>query len=179
MEVLQEYFDGRHWCDMSLEAAVGLGQEIEEARGEVFTWLTSTNSGAAEVCRAALLRRGISDEQLEAGYLVDPASKSDLGMLAIPGIKVRLTRNLDKTRGFVNGATGTICESLRGNAVFTVRLHGTGNLVLVYPIEEGGALFVPCCYGYATTIRRAQGASLGLGCVWFNQRWRAAGLMLY
>ena len=177
--MLEEYFQGRRWCGCSLEEAVSRGQALEESTGEVFIWLTSTNAGAAEVCRAALRLRGITEEQLAAGYLVDPASKSDLGMLAIPGIKVRLTRNLDKTRGFVNGATGTVCESLRGNAVFTVRLHGTGNLVLVYPIEEGGALFVPCCYGYATTIRRAQGASLGLGCVWFNQRWRAAGLMLY
>ena len=86
-----------------------------------------------------------------------------------------LTRNFDKQRGFVNGATGTVCESLAGNAVFTVKLHGTGNLVLVYPMEEDGALFLPCCYGYATTIRRAQGASLVQGCIWFNQKRYAAG----
>ena len=90
-------------------------------------------------------------------------------------MKVRLTRNFDKQRGFVNGATGAVCESLDGNAVFTVKLHGTGNLVLVYPMEEDGALFLPCCYAYATTIRRAQGASMGMGCVWFNQKRYAAG----
>ena len=28
--------------------------------------------------------------------------------------------------------------------------------------------FVPCTYGYATTIRRAQGATLHHGCIWFN-----------
>ena len=173
--MLEEYFEGRHWRGVSLDTAVGRGQGLEQSTGQLFTWLTCTNAGAAEVCRAALRLRGITEEQLAAGYLVDPASKSDLGMLAIPGIKVRLTRNLDKTRGFLNGATGTVCESLRGNAVFTVRLHGTGNLVLVYPTEEDGALFVPCCYGYATTIWRAQGASLGQGCVWFNQKRRAAG----
>ena len=92
---------------------------------------------------------------------------------------MRLTRNFDKQRGFVNGATGTVCESLRDNAVFTVKLYGTGNLVLVYPMEEDGMLFLPCCYGYATTIRRAQGASLSSGCIWFNQKRRAAGAHSY
>ena len=122
----------------------------------MFTWLTCTNPGAAEVCRAALRLKGIGEEDLATGYLSDPSSKSHLRVLARPGIKVRLTRNFDKTRGFVNGATGTVCESLHGNAVFTVKLHGTGNLVLVYPMEEQGSLFLPCCYGYATTIWRAQ-----------------------
>ena len=92
---------------------------------------------------------------------------------------MRLTRNFDKQRGFVNGATGTVCESLRDNAVFTVKLYGTGNLVLVYPMEEDGSLFLPCCYGYATTIRRAQGASLSSGCIWFNQKRHAAGAHSY
>jgi len=173
--VLQEYFEGRHWRGVSLEEAVSHGNALEETIGQVFTWLTSTNAGAAEVCRAALRVAGIDEDQLSGGYLCDPASKSPLRMLARPGIKVRLTRNFDKQRGFVNGATGTVWESLRDNAIFTVKLHGTGNFVLVYPMEEEGAIFLPCCYGYATTIRRAQGASLELGCLWFNQKRRAAG----
>jgi len=173
--VLEEYFEGRHWRGVSLEAAVRRGQALEESSGEAFTWLACTNAGAAEVCLAALRLQGIGEEDLATGYLCDPASKLDLRVLARPGIKVRLTRNFDKTRGFVNGANGTVCESLPGNAVFTVKLHGTGNLVLVYPMEEDGALFLPCCYGYATTIRRAQGASLAQGCLWFNQRRYAAG----
>ena len=74
-------------------------------------------------------------------------------------------------------AKGTVWESLRGNAVFIVKLHGTGNLVLVHPIEEDGATFLPCCYGYATTIRRAQGASLEQGCIWFNQKRHCAGFI--
>jgi len=152
--VVEEYFGDRHWDMISLEAAVRLGCALEESSGLRFTWLTCTNAGAAEVCRAALAVAGIGEEELSGGYLCDPDSKSPLRILARPGVKVRLTRNLDKQRGFVNGATGTICESLRGNAVFTVKLHGTGNMVLVHPMEENGALFLPCCYGYATTIRR-------------------------
>ena len=31
-------------------------------------------------------------------------------------------------------------------------------------------MFLPCCYGYATTIRRAQGSDLSHGCLYFNQR---------
>ena len=42
-------------------------------------------------------------------------------------------------------------------------------------MEEDGRRFLPCCYGYATTIRRAQGASLDMGCLWFDQHYRHAG----
>ena len=52
---------------------------------------------------------------------------------------------------------------------------GTGNFVLVYPMEEEGAIFLPCCYGYATTIRRAQGADLYQGCIYFDQKKFPAG----
>ena len=51
----------------------------------------------------------------------------------------------------------------------------SGNLVLVHPIEENGQRFMPLTYGYATTVRRAQGASLDCGCVYFDQKKRAAG----
>ena len=174
---MEEYFGNRHWHSVSLQTAVRWGLEVEQSSGRRFTWLTSTNAGAAEVCRAALAVAGIGEEDLSGGYLCVPDSKSPLRILARPGVKVRLTRNLDKQRGFVNGATGTVCESLCGNRVFTVQLDDTGNMVLVHPMEEDGQLFLPCCYGYATTIRRAQGASLEQGCLWFNQRRFHAGVV--
>ena len=108
-------------------------------------------------------------------FAIQPPSKSELKIFARPGIVVRLTRNLDKQRGFVNGATAVVQYSLAGNAVFVVKLVGTGNLVLVHPMFEDGATFLPCCYGYATTVRRAQGASLDLGCVYFDQKNHHAG----
>ena len=95
--------------------------------------------------------------------------------MAKPGIVIRLSRNFDKQRGFVNGALAVVVESLRGNAVFVARLLGTGNFVLVHPMEEESSIFLPCCYGYATTIRRAQGASLDQGCLYFDQKKYAAG----
>ena len=116
----------------------------------------------------------VTDADLEEGYLCDPQSKADLRILARPGIILRLTRNFDKCRGFVNGAICTVVESLRGNEVFSARLLGTGNLVLVHPMEENGSIFLPCTYGYATTIRRAQGADLVQGCIYMDQKKRAA-----
>ena len=47
-------------------------------------------------------------------------------------------------------------------------------MVLVHPMEENGERFLPCCYGYATTIRRAQGADLYHGCIYMDQKKRVA-----
>ena len=96
--MLEEYFEGRHWRGVSLEAAVRRGHAVEESNGQACTWLTCSNAGAAEVCRAALRLKGIGEEGLATGYLCDPASKSDVRAMARPGIKVRLTRNIDKMR---------------------------------------------------------------------------------
>ena len=53
-DILTEYFDSRHWKKDSLEVCVQKGMEIATATGDPFVWLTSTNYGAADVCRAAL-----------------------------------------------------------------------------------------------------------------------------
>ena len=68
-----------------------------------------------------------------------------------------------------------VCESLKGNSVFMAKLVGSGTYVLVHAMEEDSAVFLPCCYGYATTVRRAQGLSLVHGCLYFDQARRAAG----
>ncbi len=167
---LEEYFEDRHWYRQSLPSCVRRGMELAELHKEPFTWLTTTNKGASEVCEAALDHKGLTAAELATGYLCDPTSKSELRILARRGILLRLTRNFDKQRGFVNGALCEVCDSLRGNAVFTARLLGTGNMVLVHPMEENGETFLPCCYGYATTIRRAQGADLYHGCLYFDQK---------
>jgi hypothetical protein len=172
---VMEYFGDRHWSDHTLDESVAYGMELaEKTKDGMFYWLTSTNRGASEVCAAALRCIGVAKEA-EKGYLCDPATKSTLRILAKKGVLIRLSRNFDKQRGFVNGAYAVIEDALRGNAVFTARLIGTGNMVLVHPMEEEGSLFLPCCYGYATTIRRAQGSSLDLGCLYFDQRRHHAG----
>ena len=123
---------------------------------------------------AALLNMGITEEDLQYGAVCDPQTKSKLNILARPGIILRLSRNLDKLRGFVNGAVCVVIEPLRGNSIFTAKLLSSGNYVLVHPMAEGGITFLPCCYGYATTIRRAQGVSLSCGAVFFDQHRHAA-----
>ena len=115
--------------------------EIGKERNQHFHWLCTTNAGACNVCRAALLIKGITEADLATGYLCDPTTKSELRILARPGVLIRLSRNNDKQRGFVNAALAEVCESLRGNRIFTARLLGTGNMVLIHPIEEEGQFF--------------------------------------
>ena len=148
-------------------------QKAEDS-GFPFVWLTCTNRGASEICEAAIKLVGITEAMLQEGYLCDPTTKSSLRIVAKPGVHIRLSRNLDKRRGFVNGAIAVVVEALHGNAVFVAKLVGTGNLVLVHPIRDQGSTFLPCCYGYATTIRRAQGADLYHGCVYMDQLKRVA-----
>ena len=139
-----------------MQECVSYGLQMAKEKNCIFTWVTATNRGSSDVCEAALAELGISLDDLEHGYLCDPTSKSTLRILAIAGLVLRLTRNLDKQRGFVNRALAVVCESLSGNGVIIARLVGTGN-------------------GYSTTIRRAQGASLDLGCIYFDQHWHHAG----
>ena len=84
-------------------------------------------------------------------------------MVVRPGITIRCTRNLDKERGFVNGAIAVVCDVLvdynpsddKHTCIFAARLS-TGSMILVYPVSAGKAdtmhEFLPCTYGYATTI---------------------------
>jgi hypothetical protein len=78
---------------------------------------------------------------------------------------------LDKPGGFVNGAIGTV-EHVLGQFVYIVKLQ-SGNMVLLHPIvDEGGPPFLPCTYGYAMTIRRAQGATLDIVVLYFDLKSR-------
>ena len=122
--------------------------------------------GAEKVNRAALLHMGVTEDQVRGGYPGDPKINGD-PIVADVGLCIRLTRNLDKDRGFVNGAIGRIHHVLNP-FTFLLKLS-TGNMVLVHPVSNGGeSPFLPCTYGYASTIRRAQGSSLAMGCSYFD-----------
>ena len=178
-KTLADYFAERRWPKQdhphSLDKCVARGMSIAEMSEKPFTWLTSTNAGASEVCEAALRLLKITPQELAQGCPCDFTAKSSLRIVAKPGIMIRLTRNLDKKNGFVNGALATIVEALDGNRCFIAKLDSTKNYVLVHPLREMDQKrsvmteFLPCIYGYATTIRRAQGASLDQGCLYFDQ----------
>ena len=86
-----------------------------------------------------------------------------------PGLRLRLIRNVDKTRGFVNSALSTI-QRVLSKSVAVVQLF-TGRLLLLHPVVDGDETFLPCAYGYATTIRKAQGASLPAVILFFDHRY--------
>ena len=46
------YFEGRHWDAYTLESRVAVGLRMAQVSGKPFTWLTCTNEGAADVCKA-------------------------------------------------------------------------------------------------------------------------------
>ena len=101
-------------------------------------------------------------------FPTDPNPGMSSKFYASPGVAVRLTRNNDKQRGFVNGAIGHVHTILAWDGlvpiIFTVQLRG-GAMVLVHPMWHEKQRFLPCTYGYATTIRRAQGATYHHGCI--------------
>jgi hypothetical protein len=168
-EQVQDFFESRH-LNKGLELAVATGLELQRRRGHHFMWLCVTNKGANEINSMALKYSKITDAQREHGYNGD-ANASAGKMFIRSGLWIRLTRNLDKVRGFVNGALAQVvtvlAEDHTGVNAFTARLS-TGSMVLVHPIRVGRDLFLPCTYGYATTIRRAQGSSLYLGALYFD-----------
>ena len=163
--LIGDYFAERHW-EGDLRAAVRKGLAMQTSVSEAFMWLTVSNKGAARVNEEALHIMGVTETDRAVGCRADP-KVSDCRIVPRAGILVRLTRNCDKQRGFVNGAIGEIVTVLSPNC-FTVRLK-TGTMVLVHPICGNKEVpFLPCTYGYATTIRRAQGMTLNRGCVFFD-----------
>ena len=131
----------------------------EQRSGRTFTFLTVTNKAAHDInmqrlkvefpsAHAGLESRGVpGDEKAGAQLLV-----------FAEGMRVRLTRNIDKGRGFVNGALGVITTVL-SRGVFVMRAI-TGMMILVHPVCVDGKTFMPVTYAYAMTIRRAQGSTL-------------------
>ena len=101
------------------------------------------------------------------GILSDPAY-GEQNFIAVVGARVRLTQNLDKERGFVNGAMGVITQVFAPDIFVVKTLEGV--LLLVHRVQQQRLRFLPVTYAYATTMRRAQGATLELVALWFDRR---------
>ena len=164
---LREFFASR-LLSRSVQEAVTWSLHEGVSRGVRFTWLCVTHKGVERVNEAALmsLKDPISSERRAAeGYPGDPKVGAG-GIVLRQGVRLRLSRNVDKTRGFVNGALCTIHRVL-SKSVAVVQLF-SGRLLLLHPIVEGEQTFLPCAYGYASTIRKAQGASLPAVILYFD-----------
>lgn len=152
-EALRKFFDGKH-LKQDLDNAIGKSINLEDTNQKPVTWLTVTNKGAAKVNQTMLSRRYSLDPEFisQRGYPGDVKAGADR-LVIQAGMRLRLTRNLDKDRGFVNGAIGIVTQLLdTGGKIFLMRLtHGA--MVLVHPIHAEGETFLPCAYGYAMTIR--------------------------
>ncbi|CAL1165870.1 unnamed protein product [Cladocopium goreaui] len=166
----REFFAGRR-LPRDLDMAVQRALRLERETGRDFTFLTVTNKGAKQLnlarLRAEFPEAARRIEALDGCIVGDPQAEAGLLWLQ-PGMRVRLTRNLDKDRGFVNGNSGII-ETMLTKDTF-VLLTKQGNRILVHPVTDRGETFVPVVYAYATTMRRAQGSTLDLVGLKFDRR---------
>ena len=141
---LENFFHGRR-LSRDKDAAVQQALRIERATGKQFTFLTVTNRGA-QALNLARLRAEFPEaaekiENMRDCVVGDPSAEAGLLVLQ-EGMRVRLTRNLDKDRGFVNGNVGVI-ESMLTKEVFILKTI-QGTRILVHPVTDKGETFVPC-----------------------------------
>ena len=165
-----EHFFASRTFSKDPSTAAHQARAFEEQTGHQFTFLTVTNRGAYAM-NMQCLKLDFPDTAAAlaagAGYPADMNSGQDRILVEV-GMRIRLTRNLDKDRGFVNGNLGTVESKLRPD-VFVVKTM-QDVLILVHPITIKGYKFIPACYAYATTMRRAQGATLEAACLYFDRR---------
>ena len=165
---LTEFFGPRR-IPSDPDVATAAALRLEAQTGKRFTFLTVTNA-AAEKYNAARLRvqfRSAIAALGEDGVPGDPTTGG--GTLSfVAGMRVRLTRNVDKQRGFVNGALGVIEHVLRKDVFVLKTMHDVR--ILVHPVRFQNLLFMPVTFAYATTVRRAQGATLEMGGLRFDRR---------
>ena len=152
---LERFFRGRVW-DSNIKDAVKKSYDIETTNhGKKFMFLTVTNKAAAALNQARLElefpeeARRLSDGEGLPGEIAN--------ILLTANMRVRLTHNVNKEEGYVNGNTGQIRKVLRRDVFIMESSQHT--CILVYPITVNGRRYLPVAYGYATTMRRAQGAT--------------------
>ena len=99
---LRDFFDGRH-LQGSLDACVRWTLSEGVRRGVNFTWLCVTHvRGVAKMNMAALrsLPQPITEEDLERDGVPGDHAAHATSIILRPGLRLRLSRNLDKRRGF-------------------------------------------------------------------------------
>ena len=163
---LERFFRGRVW-DSNIKDAVKKSYDIETTNhGKKFMFLTVTNKAAAALNQARLElefpeeARRLSNGEGLPGEIAN--------ILLTANMRVRLTHNVNKEEGYVNGNTGQIRKVLRRDVFIMESSQHT--CILVYPITVNGRRYLPVAYGYATTMRRAQGATMDAIGLLFDRR---------
>ncbi|CAE7038715.1 unnamed protein product [Symbiodinium natans] len=159
---------------------------LERTDGGGTTVITCTRRGAALVNRlfqAALFPRPTAPAlgRVPADYECNPVNYDDTGKLLdrLPqplhltlheGLRVRLTRNVDKPNDFVNGMAAVVLGFDPRRHAIVVETESK-HCLCVYPITTddvpGGRLtYYPVKLGYADTVHKYQGAELSHVTFW-------------
>ena len=175
MSTLLWFFGKNGFMPKSPWAATGYAISRERATTpqRPFTFLTVSNDTAAMLNRARIDRDYPHCWDGAENDYADGDQKAGGGKLVFqPGMRVRLTRNVAKDRGFVNGALGEVEHVLRRGGSRTVFVMKATNdvRILVHSFTTGGVTFMPVSYAYAMTVRRAQGMTLDMVGLRFDRR---------
>ena len=150
------------------------------------TFLTITRQASKRLNECAVqvlfehsqpLRRipGDPDENPDNFWGQHQVAAEEYHMTIYEGMRVRITRNEDKERGFVNGMGATVqCMRRSGVQVIT----DAGRILLVHPVTHeiilsDGSIrrmtFFPLRLGYSTTLHKVQGATLSHITLWLDR----------
>ena len=97
------------------------------------------------------------------------------------GLRIRLTRNMNKRLDYVNGMTATVQAFDRSSGGVIVETE-TKQVLCVYPVTEdaagGRVVYYPMKPGYADTVHKFQGAELAHVTFWPDREGCAAAQLL-
>ena len=92
-----------------------------------------------------------------------------------PGMKLTLTKNVNKEADYVNGMPCTVLEARKSG----IRVQtASGRYLVIYPYTEAwedaegwrySFTYFPCRVGYATTLHKVQGATLAHMTMWLDK----------
>ncbi|CAK0903536.1 unnamed protein product [Prorocentrum cordatum] len=172
--MLAHFFQGRRLRRGGAQAVQHAMAMEKDRAGKHFTFLTVTNAAARALNLLRLrMEFGIDEEELDAhGVPGDPGAGGGR-MIFRKGMRLRLTLNIDKDRGFVNGCLGHVEEVLSVQPPVLVLRTTENTRPLVHYVFADGQKFMPCTYGWAMTIRRSQGSTLDMGAICFDRTRRA------
>ncbi|CAE7199337.1 pif1 [Symbiodinium natans] len=170
-------------------------QDVLARTGNATTFVTCTKRGAAVINQHATQvlfhnRNKRLLAEIPGDYEDNEANYDEAGRLredrppqpsAVPlyqGLRVVLTRNLDKEHHYVNGMTATVQDFDAASNSVVVRTE-TGYVLSIYRYTDenaptGRVLYFPLRLGYAGAIYKYQGAELPHVTVWLDRPMRPA-----